>query len=220
MKRISILMLLVALIAYGCEKQELQPTGNDKKSEKVVSKGYLLNISDDITSLEMKDLVLQEFEINPEFSTLKNGNSAHTHGSWLSNNGSTYFSWSGTENNGGPHGSAYVEFGANNPATSIKVNLETECVMVIENEAVYGGTVVSSENAPPFLPFFNPGWHMYFKVIDNGQGNNAPPDQFGSLIVFSAPEQSNCGVLTPDNPFWSILPAIDILPPGSVKVNN
>lgn len=147
-----------------------------------------------------------------------NGNSAHTHGDFPG------VVFSGTENNGGAHGSATASLG---PFT---FTLETECVMVEGNEAVYGGTITERDGPPPppGAPF-NIGDHVYFKVFDNGQGNNADPDQFHGLTKFSA--SSLCGVATPSAPgFWPptiVIPGgptlnliNDVPAPGSIKVNN
>ena len=96
--------------------------------------------------------------------------------------------------------------------------METECVTVDGNEAVYGGTITEALNVPEFLAdWFSAGSHVYFRVIDNGQGNNAPPDQMDA-VIFIFP-YSLCGEVTPSSDMWSFF-NLDVLDPGSVKVNN
>jgi hypothetical protein len=141
-----------------------------------------------------------------------NGNSAHTHGSFGPPNVISAFS--GTENNGGAHGSANVRIG---PWDFI---LETECVMVEENEAVYGGTIteINGPQTPPGFPEVGDG--LYFRVIDNGQGSNADPDQVTLAFLVAFGGSSACGILTPNNPVWDLFGNGDVSEPGSIKVNN
>jgi hypothetical protein len=122
--------------------------------------------------------------------------------------------FSGTENSGGAHGSANLRLG---PWDFI---LETECVMVEENEAVYGGTIAEIDG-PPLPPGFPAvGDNLYFKVIDNGQGSNADPDQVNQLVFAGFGGDSACGILTPSHPNWDLAPDSDVSEPGSIKVNN
>ena len=55
------------------------------------------------------------------------------------------------------------------------------------------------------------GWHLYYMVIDNGEGGNAPPDQFWGIVLAS--DVDFCGQLvpasaswTPEGRSWSIYP--------------
>lgn len=143
-------------------------------------------------------------------SRANNGESGHTHGDFPG------VSFSGTQNNGGTHGSATVQLGPSN------WTLETECVMIEGNEAVYGGIITEAINPPPFGTM-KVGDYCYFKVFDNGQGSNADPDQFHGFIRFSGTSQY--GVYTPSSaawpPFFYGIPMIvDVEEPGSIKVNN
>jgi len=150
--------------------------------------------------------------------TYNRGQSAHAHGDYPG------VEFSGTQNNGGTHGSATLSLG---PFT---FTVDTECVMVEGNEAVYGGTITSRVGPPPppGAPM-NIGDYVYIKVFDNGQGSNADPDQFYGSIKFRA--DSKCGIYTPSNTdAWP--PTIiccggitinlinDVPEPGSIKVNN
>ncbi len=66
--------------------------------------------------------------------------------------GNISLDWSGTENNGGTHGSATFKQTLNLPFPPFTANLEvtmtTECVMVDGHEAVYGGTFTQVLNNP------------------------------------------------------------------------
>lgn len=209
MKKLSFLILFAIAFIYGCEKQESQPAEAAQNTNAASVSVYVVNLNDDNPTFELMDIPMDKVVATAENTPFKNGNSAHTHGSFVI--GATSFTWSGTQNNGGTHGSASAEF------IGMLITMETECIMAMDNEAVYGGTITELENAPPFLPIAV-GSHVYFKVIDNGEGSNAPADQFGALVAFSA--DSKCGVYTPDYGLWYILAPADVLAPGSVKVNN
>ncbi len=147
----------------------------------------------------------------------KNGNSVHTHGNIVSGFGGNHnISWSGTENNGGTHGSA--ELYKSSSSGVFHFIFETECIMADGNEAVYGGTITEIIEKTGGGPPIQVGWHYYFKVIDNGQGANAPADLYGNLLVASP--NSLCGVWTPDFFFWDLVGTSPVNAPGSVKINN
>ena len=126
------------------------------------------------------------------------GESAHAHGDYTGFGGSTTISFSGTENNGGAHGSAEV-WQAGGPFEA-HFAMETTSMVVDGNYAIYGGVITEvfvntfpPPPPPPPCPTFpncpppppcNPnsvGNYIYFTVYDNGQGNNAPADQYLGL---------------------------------------
>ncbi|SDS72114.1 hypothetical protein SAMN04515667_2825 [Formosa sp. Hel1_31_208] len=130
--------------------------------------------------------------------------------------------WSGTENNGGTHGSATLTDQLA-PGLDVSVTMETDCVNAIGNEVVYVGRITESIDPTNFL--FRVGNKISLKVIDNGQGNNAPADQFGGLFIsiggFFGGEPQVCESLgQPNFSAWEGLPTTDIPAPGSVKINN
>ena len=210
MKKTILLATIGLLLISGCS-MEKDDTQTEKQNRDLV---YVFNSNGE-------NLVLEESSLDKILSNKSNtkvhtnrGNSAHTHGDY--NDGSISLSWSGTENNGGMHGSAIFELLIEDPFGFVSLTMETECVMVEGNEAIYGGTFTKVLNpAGPFMV----GNIMYFKVIDNGQGNNASPDQhaIGGLIV--PPGGSVCNVLSVTDPFWERFGLLDVAKPGSVKVN-
>ncbi len=204
-------MTLALVILFGCAKEETTTAiaDNQQVDESSV---YVLNASGDSPTWEvisLDELPSTQSSSGSATNRDNNGNSVHTHGSLGPN--SQPFVWSGTENNGGPHGSAYLEFGPG------QITMVTECIRVEGNEAVYGGTITEFVN--PFGPF-DVGWHIYIKVIDNGQGNNAPPDQANGVYALMDPSSSGCDIFTPSHPVYNIFPDYEIQEPGKVKVNN
>jgi hypothetical protein len=221
MKNLMPLMALALVFLIGCAKEETTPSflnTDVQQLDKINS--FVLNLDGDIPVWQAATLEeVPSTQSNSRPATYRgNGNSAHTHGDFPG------VEFSGTQNNGGTHGSATLNLG---PWT---FTCETECVMIEGNEAVYGGTITDRTGPPPppGAPF-NIGDYAYIKVIDNGQGNNADPDQFYGRIQFFA--SSKCGDYTPGNTAaWPptitccgglIIPMINNVPePGSIKVNN
>ena len=134
--------------------------------------------------------------------TRANDNSVHTHGEVHAYGGNT-FSFSGTQNNGGTHGSAEIDYTSNFTGENAHVILETLTVIAAniggKDAAVYGGTITEViENT--FAPGSNScenwglGQNVWFAVLDNGEGINAPADQIRSVFLRSCIDLTNQGV--------------------------
>ena len=214
MKKLTFLIAFAIICFYGCNKQDSIPAADSQQVDN--SGNYAFVFDNNSESHSWEKIPLSEIQSNSGSSTLKNGNSAHTHGDFAWSAWS--ISFSGTQNNGGTHGSAEADF-VNGPF-SVHLIMDTECVMVEGNEAVYGGTFTEVINNPfPSPGPFDVGNTMYFKVIDNGQGNKAPADQHVATILIFPVGISFCGILSPSNPLWSASPTLDVVEPGSIKVN-
>jgi len=220
MKKTILSISIGLLLLTGCSKDNVDPQIEQRTGDAV----YVFNNSGVDSTWE--SFALDEFQ-NTNSNTgvtapsANRGNSAHTHGS-LDAGGFT-FNWSGTENNGGTHGEASVTLSLG--PSLVLVSLETACINVIGNEAVYGGAITEVENDPfpPGFPGpFSIGNTMFFKVFDNGQGNNAPADQFANTFVSTSNPEACDTLGQPDGEFWSgdAFPIADVLAPGSVKINN
>lgn len=212
MNKLIPLMALALLVLVGCAKEETIPTMADHQQVEE-SGAFVLSLEGDNPVWEYVTL---EEPVTSSVSWRENeGNSGHMHGEIIYG-GISMAVFSGTQNNGGAHGSATLNIRGRN------FTLETECVMVEGNEAVYGGIITALD---PGFPNFQVGDRAYFKVFDNGQGNNAPADQFWGGFRFST-SGSQCGIWTPGSTAWpellfGFIPMIlDIEEPGSVKVNN
>lgn len=214
MKKLIFLISIGLIVLAGCSKDE----SNEQITEATANLFWVYNL--DGKSQAGETIAIEKLQSDQEITYNRgNDNSAHTHG-----NIPGKFEFSGTQNNGGTHGSATVT--VNGPFGLTVLTLETECIMVEGNEAVYGG--IATEVVNPFGGF-QMGKYVYFKVIDNGQGNNADPDQYHGLIGTSS--SSLCGLVPPsDTSAWP--PTItccggltfdlilEVSEPGSVKVNN
>ncbi len=209
MKKLIFFMSFAIIAFYGCEKSEMNPSSENQEVEKSSVAAFVLNLSDETT---YEVIYLSQEEMQGETNQYKSSNSAHTHGTYHGGGGSTVVTFNGTQNKGGSHGSAELQLAT--PFGNAHVIMKTVSVIVDGNEAIYGGIVTEViENTlvipppPPPPPGFPPppppptpyllGSHTYFKVLDNGQGNNADPDQYHGLIVSTSNPIPDGGVGLP-----------------------
>jgi hypothetical protein len=87
-------------------------------------------------------------------------------------------------------GTTKGQYQINNRETGFKEHGRVTCLEVHGNEAWIGGTIERS-NVPG-----SDGFHRVWRVIDNGEGSNDPPDQISvTLGVPAAPICSDASVL-------------------------
>ncbi len=191
MKKLFFLSTLLLTLIFGCVKEETTPTDVDYQQVEEPSSVWIMNNDSDSPTWE--GISLDVLPSNSSSSATTRSNSAHAHGNYTGLGGGLTISFSGTENNGGAHGSAEVQqaFGP----FEAHYLLETTSMVVDGNYAIYGGiiteVIVNTFPSPPPpppgapAPPCNPnsvGNHVYFSVYDNGQGNNAPADQYRGLF--------------------------------------
>jgi len=74
----------------------------------------------------------------------------------------------------------------------VKTHITIDCISVSGNEAIMSGTVTNSNALPDFV-----GGPCWFKVKDNGEGANAPPDEMTFFIFCQSNDISGfCATLT------------------------
>lgn len=191
MNKLFPLFILALVVLVGCAKEETTPTVAD--NQQVEEPGSVWTMNNDSDSPTWEVISLDELPSNSSSSATTRTNSAHAHGNYTGFGGGTTISFSGTENNGGAHGSAEIHQ-VSGPFEAHYL-LETTSMVVDGNYAIYGGIITEMivntfPSPPPPPPGFpappcNPntvGNHVYFTVYDNGQGNNAPADQYRGLI--------------------------------------
>ncbi len=84
-------------------------------------------------------------------------------------------------------GSVRGSFESKSRGQDLEVHANLDCLAITGNEAIAGGVVTQSRVDPSF-PFPIPvGTRIWFRVRDNGEGANAPPDEFTDWF-FGAPE--------------------------------
>ena len=202
--------ILALFLITGCAKENATPFKTNTDDQQKESGALVLSYNGDNPVWEY--VVVDELPSSQDGSHFvglrdNNGNSVHAHGDFPG------VDFSGTQNNGGTHGSATLNLG---PFT---FTCDTECLMVEDDKAVYAG-IITELAGPPGFPFGVDDF-IYFRVIDNGEGSDAPADQFTGAIRFRFSTQpTRCGIWTPSHPSWTNYPDIDVPEPGKIKVNN
>ena len=223
MKNLMLLIPLVCILFTSCSSEDIsEPTLEQKSESTYVFKLSNTNEWEATTTTDFVD------KSNNTLNARNNGNSLHAHGDF-GGFGGGQISFSGTQNNGGAHGSSEIEltFG---PFGSAHVVLETVSVVSIgDNEVVYGGQIVEViENTvmfpppPPGFPAapcdpYELGTYVYFAVKDNGQGTNAPSDQYSPVLLNNCNEIANIEMAVP----WSFFGFANVeSSKDKIKVND
>ena len=88
----------------------------------------------------------------------------------------------------------------------LKIKFDINCLSVSGNTATMSGTLTSVEGTTAFQT----GWNCWFKVVDNGEGFNASPDQM--TLLYGSPTLGDCS-----NAYNLTLNPID---GGNIQVKN
>ena len=89
------------------------------------------------------------------------------------------FSFQARENQDGSI-TGTMEFNCRQPWSG-RVHGTIDCMTIVGNQATMSGVVTHSD-----IPGYQPGRLFWFRVVDNGEGNNSPADQFSD--VWGLPE--------------------------------
>lgn len=201
MKKTILSLSIGLLLIVGCSTESTDTQIEQQKDE-------LVNVHHfDGDNFVWEAISLDEMKSNQSKSgtatTLsKRGNRVHAHGDFHGFGGT--ISFSGTQNNGGAHGSAEIEIssgGPFGPGGTAHIILETTSVVMVnvagEEGAIYGGIVTevieNTISSPPGQCGYNLGAYVYFLVKDNGQGNNAPVDQYRNVLIANCDELADGG---------------------------
>jgi hypothetical protein len=76
---------------------------------------------------------------------------------------------------------------AKSRAQDVRIFADIDCLSVLGNTGTLSGVVTQSNN-----PTFPEGNRVWFRVIDNGEGANNPPDLMTDIILFPATSMFNC----------------------------
>ena len=212
----SIFLIAIGLVLLtGCSKDE----SNEQITDQSIDSIYVSKQIDGTTVWETisRDELPGESDVN--YSRV-NGN-AHTNGYFtipIPSMEAVTIKWSGTENDNRYLGSAEVE--QSTPRYSFHFIMETECISVDGNEAVYGGIITEVIQKYGNPPPFGVDWRFYFKVTDGGHGGNANFDFISNTRIFMSPRSISLCNIGPGDPVWSSSGYTQVVEPGFVNVSN
>src|SRR3989442_870582 len=116
-------------------------------------------------------------------SAAGSGPSASGHGNLTVGGELRTFSFTAvTKSNGSVTGEAQLK----SRASGVIIHVEINCLKVVGNQAYISG-VVRHANNPLFV-----GHTSIFRVIDNGEGANRPPDELSLLTTFVTVPPEDC----------------------------
>jgi hypothetical protein len=128
-------------------------------------------------------------------------------------------SWSANKDETGTYGTAELQISRTN--YNIHVVMQTECISVDGNKAMYGAIITEVLELSGDTPPLTANWRFYFQVTDNQQGGSAGYDQISSTLIFaSSRSPSLCNVYPPDHRIWSSNGYENVMNPGFVEVSN
>ncbi|PKA84591.1 hypothetical protein ATE92_2789 [Ulvibacter sp. MAR_2010_11] len=141
-----------------------------------------------LTSCQKENLVDSQTENlttpTEAIQTRASGPSANGQGTiTLGEETTRHFSFHAKEkNNGAVSGNGVLTY----TAGQLKIHFDINCLAVDGNTATLTGVITKYADAPERV-----GWNCWFKVTDNGEGNNADADQM--TLFLSNPELEDCG---------------------------
>ena len=214
MKNTIFLIACGLILLTGCSKDE----SNEQITDQSIDSVYVSKQINGATIWETMSRDELPGESDDTYSRVNDYN-AHTDGYFNPNNREpVIISWTGTETNQQFEGSAELQMST--PSYSFHFIMETECITVDGNEAVYGGiinkVVQISGNAPPF----GVHWRFYFKVIDGEHGGNVNFDFISNTRIFMSPRSISLCDVGPGDPVWSSSGYTQVVEPGFVNVSN
>ena len=226
MKKSILLIGLGLILLTGCSKddsiEQINEQAIEQINEQTTDVVYVTRQLDGNTIWETMEIDIDD--INPYSDTTDPRGYGFTTGLYKPLN--TYpllIKWTGTKDENGYSGSAEIRM--TTPSYSFHFIMETECVTVIDNVAMYGGLITQVVEKTSNLPIdplpFGINWRFYFKVIDNEVSRHSNVDKISSLRIFAPPRsKSLCNVYPPNHRVWDYKGYDDIHEPGFVVVNE
>lgn len=196
-----IYMVFASLIIVSCSKENnITPDSDSGDQQKITLHAANENGVTNTTYSFPVDQLMTKSTANS--STNKNNSTIQSAGPIMNGHFSTgtgtTVSFSGSSNNGGVHGNA-------NFNGILDIKFSTACMEIDSNQGVISGAITQITSLPSGLDtLLSLGDYVYFLFVDNGEGSNAPFDQFSSNFYFSpAALGPLCDQITPSSGAWN-----------------
>lgn len=215
MKNLIVTMTAGLILLTGCSKDESFETTEEQTANSI----YVLEQNNG--QAMFRTIAIEPFQSGENFTTTTdNSEFGHTSGLFApTNRDAVILSWSANRDETGTYGNAELQMSG--PNYSMHIVMETECITVDGDTAMYGAIITEvvelSGNTPPLTA----SWRFYFQVKDNEQGIGLGFDQISGKWIFASPRsQSLCAVYPPKHPIWSSNGYENVMNPGFVEVSN
>ena len=216
MKKLLFTIALATILLTSCSKDD----SLEQTELQTMDSVYVLNQFNDSATWETQVLDNSQNAANFAYEDPNISYRTNTTGFYnpSSRNGMT-LQWDGTSTIQGFQGRAV--FKQTTPNFSLHFNMETECITVDGNMAVYGGIVTQVIELSGDAPIIGVGWHFYFKVIDSNSDESVNHDQIANKTIFASPSSpSLCNAYLPNHIIWSSQGYTDVIEPGFVIVEQ
>ena len=127
---------------------------------------------------------------------------------------------SATENNQGVNGAGHIwRTWGDEGEFAYQIIMDADCLESNVEEAVFVGIVTQLTGVNPGIPPV--GSRLWIRVKDNGQGLNAPLDQYNPAIIWNPGATVPCSVFSLNSIVWNFLPPYEEVANSSdnIKVN-
>ena len=162
----SILKIAVGfLILTGCTTDETI----ESMEELTANSMYVLERNTNQTTFKSIDLDNSQRSANTLDFLVNEDEFGHTSGLFIpfKNNG-TVLSWSANKDETGTYGTAELQLATR--MYNMHIMMETECITIEGNAAVYGGIITQVVELNGNAPLITEMWRFYFKVKDINNG--------------------------------------------------
>jgi hypothetical protein len=190
MKKLTFLLAFAFVFFYGCNKQESIKTAADQQFESSSVTIYAVDLDGGLSNGTALSISKSDQGID-HASALKANNNQQANGHFNTQGGAVV-TFSAMVNSGGIHGNVDITFGG----TGGKIKLNTTGLVVESNQATIGGQIIQTD-IDCECPYSVLGNYVYVFVEDNGEGNNAPSDRYGSALYWSPEELGDLTYLIP-----------------------
>ncbi len=212
MKNLILTIALGLFLLTACSKEE----SLEQRELQTTDSVYVLNQFNEASYWDT--MVLNESRSSDEYNSIQRVSITKGHYSPTTRDAMT-IEWTGTQTELGSTGRAVIK--QSTPNFSFHFNLETECVRVDGNKAVYGGVITQVRELSGDAPDIGEGFRIYFNVIDSNSGGSIYYDQIANKTIFASPSSpSLCNAYLPNDNIWSSQGFSDVLQPGFVKVER
>jgi hypothetical protein len=221
-KGISIMAICLTFL-FGCQKEELKLATEGFDPGAV----YMLTIDNEMAASEQVDRDFIVFPGNDDLSDMARNGNTHIHAHYTSQPLTGFYqllkvNFTATQNSQGLFGNgSYTRTWGDSLEYTFTLHLTADCLEIDGGDAVFTGLLTGTTGVSPFDPPLPEGTRFWIRVRDNGQGPNAPLDQYHRAVFFNTSGELSCGAFGLSNPVWNFVgPMTDVANESDIiKIN-